>query len=140
MSSRIDQIVAAHIKKFKTNDPFKIAAGNNIMVKFWTFNNNEVFGIYRYERRNRFVFINRNLPISQQIFTCGHEVFHALYHTRMNTLFLSKNTLYPVGRFEREASEYSTKLLLYGISKNCDMTKESVCKEYGIPYEMQQYM
>ncbi|MDD9150410.1 MULTISPECIES: ImmA/IrrE family metallo-endopeptidase [unclassified Sporolactobacillus] len=139
MSSRIDQIVAAHVKKFKTNDPFEIAASNNIIVKYWLFNH-EVFGMYRYERRNRFVFINRNISISQQIFTCGHEVYHALFHTRMNTMFLSRNTLYPVGKFEREASEYSTKLLLYGISENSDMTKENVCREYGIPYEMQEYM
>lgn len=79
MSSRIDQIVCKHVKKYKTNDPFEIAELNKIIVKFWNFNG-EVFGMYRYESRNRFVFINRNLPISQQIFTCGHEVFHALYH------------------------------------------------------------
>lgn len=139
MSIRIDQIVAAHIKKYQTNDPFEIAALNNIIVKFWPFNG-EVFGMYRYERRNRFVFINRSISISEQIFTCGHEVYHALFHTRMNTMFLSRNTLYPVGKFEREASEYSTKLLLYGFSENCDLTMETVCREYGIPYGIQEYM
>jgi Zn-dependent peptidase ImmA (M78 family) len=137
--SDVEELVKFHIKKFGTNDPYEIASRLNIHVIQWNFNY-EVFGMYRYERRNKFIFINNNLASLEKPLVCGHELYHAVCHTRFNTSFLRKKTYFPTGRYENAANEYSVKLRLANFDIDEGMTKESICKILGIFPEMARFI
>ena len=70
----------------------------------WNFTNNltpkileqlrEIKGFYKYDKRNKYIFINNNLDDSTQKFVCTHEFGHSQIHPRVNTPFLRKNTFF----------------------------------------------
>ncbi|WP_205597383.1 ImmA/IrrE family metallo-endopeptidase [Neobacillus thermocopriae] len=135
----IKQQVKNIVQTYKTNCPFEVSKSKNIHVVFWNLHH-EIWGFYKYERRNRFIFINNNLEIHQQRYVCAHELGHAILHTKVNTPFLRTNTLYSVDKIEREANEFAVNLLLF--DKNlCDyQTNNDILREFGIPCEMEQFL
>lgn len=126
-------------KRYKTTDPFKISDFKNIHVVYWDLHH-ETWGFYKYERRNRFIFINNNLDSHQQRYVCAHELGHALLHTKINTPFLKKNTFFSTDKIEIEANTFAVELLLpdeiiYEY-KNTSLTIEEISSIYGIPKEV----
>jgi len=134
----IQHEVAKLFNLYKTNCPFKISEFKNIHVVFWNLHE-EIWGFYRYERRNRFIFINNNLETQQQRFVCTHELGHAILHTKINTPFLRANTFYSIDKIEREANEFAVNLLLYDKILQDYETKYHILRENGIPYEMERF-
>ncbi|MEW8956389.1 ImmA/IrrE family metallo-endopeptidase, partial [Clostridium sp.] len=47
-----------------------------------------------------------------QIFTCGHELGHAILHEDSNTPFLRNNTFYSINKLERQANMFAAYLLI----------------------------
>lgn len=127
------------VKKHKTNDPFELAAYMNIIVIFWDLHE-QIQGYYKYDRRNRYIVINKNLSYEYQRFVCAHELGHALLHTRINTPFLTKYTLLSVDKIEREANEFATYLLLYDKNFENYETKYDLLRASWIPLEMERYL
>jgi len=126
-------------KRHNTNCPFEISEQKNIHVVHWDLHE-EIWGFYRYERRNRFIFINDNLESYLKRYVCAHELGHAVLHTKINTPFLKANTFYSVDRIEREANEFAVNLLLYDKDLEDYETKYDVLRENGIPYEMERFI
>ena len=124
------------IKRHKTNCPFEISDQKNIHVVHWDLHE-EIWGFYRYERRNRFIFINDNLDFYLKRYVCAHELGHAVLHTKINTPFLKANTFYSVDRIEREANEFAVNLLLCNENLQDYETKYDLMCKCGIPYEME---
>ena len=58
-----------------TRDPFRIARELGIEVLFK--------GMYRVIKRNRFIFINKDLNPRMQIIVCAHEIGHDQLHRNM---------------------------------------------------------
>jgi Zn-dependent peptidase ImmA (M78 family) len=135
----IEKEVNRLTEKYKTNCPFEISGLKNIHVVYWNLHQ-EIWGFYKYERRNRFIFINSNLSHDKKRFVCGHELGHALLHTKLNTPFLRRNTLYSIDKIEREANEFAVNLLLYNKNLQDYQTKFDVLRENGIPYEMERLL
>ena len=131
--------VKKNVKKYKTNCPYEISGCKNIHVVHWNLHN-EIWGFYKYERRNRFIFINTNLESHQQRYVCAHELGHALLHTKINTPFLKANTFYSIDKIEREANEFAVKLLLYDKNLEDYETKFDCLRENGIPLEMERFL
>ena len=127
------------IKRHKTNCPFEISDQKNIHVVYWDLHE-EIWGFYRYERRNRFIFINDNLEFYLKRYVCAHELGHAVLHTKINTPFLKANTFYSVDRIEREANEFAVNLLLYDKDSEEYETKFDCLRENGIPLEMERFL
>ena len=127
------------IKRHKTNCPFEISDQKNIHVVHWDLHE-EIWGFYRYERRNRFIFINDNLYFFLKRYVCAHELGHAVLHTKINTPFLKANTFYSVDRIEREANEFAVNLLLYDKNLQDYETKFDCLRENGIPLEMERFL
>ena len=127
------------VKKHKTFNPFEIAEQKNIHVIKWDLHE-QIQGYYKYDRRNRYIVINKNLSYEYQRFVCAHELGHAILHTRINTPFLTKYTLMSVDKIEREANQFATYLLLYDKNFEDYETKYDLLRANGIPLEMERYL
>jgi len=101
------------IKRFGTRDPFAIADGLGIEVLFRNDFTN-LKGLYRVIQRNRFIFLNNNLPEQVQTLVCAHELGHDTHHRNLaddspfrEYILYSMNT-----RPEYEANLFAASLLL----------------------------
>lgn len=136
---RIKQIVNNLVKKYGTNDPFEIAEQKNIMIIEFDLHP-DILGFYRYVRRNMFIFLNSCLDFYEKRFTCSHELGHSQLHPRINTPFLQRNTFFSTDKFEREANEFATYLLLYNENFEDYETKYDLLRANGIPLQMERYL
>ncbi|MBM4762748.1 ImmA/IrrE family metallo-endopeptidase [Bacillus sp. B15-48] len=137
--TRIKEIVQAITKKYKTNNPFELADYMGVNVIHWDLHE-EINGFYKYDKRNKYIFINRNLDDPLQKFTCAHEFGHSQLHPRLNTPFLRKNTLYSTSRIEQEANTFAIELLVPDriVHENYHSTIYEMATAYGIPEEVVQ--
>ena len=67
------------VKRCDTRDPFKIAKELGIKVMFVD-DFEKLTGVYRVIKRNRWIFINSNLPERMQRIVCAHELGHDQLH------------------------------------------------------------
>ncbi len=107
----IKNIVQDLIDNHETNNPFIIAREMNIHVIEHDLHE-DIYGFYRYVRRNKFIFINSNLADHKKLFTCGHELGHSILHPDVNTPFMKSNTFFSVDKIEREANQFAAELLI----------------------------
>lgn len=97
-------------KKYDTNNPFKIAKELNIIILYEELGT--IKGYYNSFSRQKFIHINNNLCEEEKLFTCAHELGHALMHPKANTPFLKNNTLFSINRLEIEANQFAVDLLI----------------------------
>jgi len=102
-----------YVRRFGTRDPFAIADGLGIKVLFRNDFAN-LKGLYRMIQRNRFIFLNDNLPEQVQTLICAHELGHDAHHRDLaddspfrEYILYSMNT-----RPEYEANLFAASLLL----------------------------
>lgn len=107
----IKKKVMTLIKKYKTNNPFEIAAELKIHVIKWDLHE-EIRGFYKYDRRNRYIVINNNLQEQYQWVVCAHELGHAVLHKKVNTPFMGRSTFLSVNKIEHEANRFAAELLI----------------------------
>ncbi|MGE7838040.1 ImmA/IrrE family metallo-endopeptidase [Viridibacillus arvi] len=125
-----------HIKH-KTRNPFELASHLNINVVLWDLHE-EINGFYKYERRNKFIYINSNLNYEKQYLVCAHELGHAVLHPRANTPFMKRNTLLSVSRIEVEANTFAAELIIPDdLIKECDqLTVYEIASLHNVPVEI----
>jgi Zn-dependent peptidase ImmA (M78 family) len=137
--SWIKDEVSKMCKKYKTNNPYELASMMNIQVIPWNLHE-EINGFYKYDKRNKYIFINSNLDYECQSFVCCHELGHAVCHPRANTPFLRKNTLFSIDRIEVEANTFAIELLIRNANLEEDQIKSlsifELTKLCGIPNEL----
>lgn len=135
----IKGIVNELVKKYGTSDPYEIADIKNIKIIEYDLHH-DILGFYKYIRRNMFIFINMNLDYKEKKFTCSHELGHSQLHTRLNTPFLRRKTLFSVDKIENEANRFAVELLLTD-EKLCEyrdtkLSLEEIATDFGIPEEI----
>lgn len=112
-SEYIISLANRYIKKYATRDPFELAShlGINIMMRE-DFTN--LKGLYRVICKNRFIFINANLPKHIQNIVCAHELGHDQLHRNLSkSKALQEFMLYDmVSQPEYEANLFACSLLL----------------------------
>ena len=64
------------------------------------------------ENDNEILCLNNNLNELDSIFTCAHELGHALLHPNENTQFLMSHTYFSVDKLEMQANQFALELLL----------------------------
>ena len=96
-------------KKYKTADPFEIAARMGFIIEERPLGSLRAF--YRISRRNKFIALNSNLNDYQKRVECAHELGHYVLHKDYNTFMLSSIGQCP-SRFEKEADRFAVYLLL----------------------------
>lgn len=133
----LKQIVEKIIKKHKSTNPFEIASMKNIHIIEWDLHR-EINGYYKYDRRNRYIMINKNLSDEWKRIVCAHELGHAILHTRINTPFMRRNTLLSVDKIEREANKFAAELLIPDDSLiGCEhQTIEYIASIHNVPVEL----
>jgi Zn-dependent peptidase ImmA (M78 family) len=126
-------------EKYKTNNPYELASMMNIQVIPWNLHE-EINGFYKYDKRNKYIFINSNINEERQCFVCSHELGHAVCHPRSNTPFLRKNTFYSIDKIEVEANTFAIELLLRKAnldeSQIANLSIYELTKICGIPNEL----
>ena len=135
----IKKIVKELVDECGTNNPFEIAEAKKIYV-FERDLHEEIFGFYKYIRRNKFIYINSNLKKEQKIFTCSHELGHSVVHPGISTPFLKRKTLFSIDKIENEANRFAVELLLSDNAiyehRNTNLTINEIASIYGVPEEV----
>ena len=124
-------------KKYNTRNPFTLAKYLNIQIFYWDLPP-EINGFYQYEKRNLFIFINSNLSIEEQLVVCAHELGHAIFHTRISTHFMRRNTFLSVDKIEREANRFAAELLIPDDTFYECETIPDVVSLHNVPIELAQ--
>ena len=88
----VQQKVAALIRRYKTDDPFRLAACKNIIIMYSDLGGK--YGNYLKYKRSKFIIIDdRRTPESMLPFVCAHELGHALCTPNDNTHWLKTYTM-----------------------------------------------
>ncbi len=126
------------VKKYKTNDPFKLAELLGIYIFFGDLGDTLGF----VHRSHRIVMININYNLTEELkrFVCAHELAHALLHKHLSVPSMRRNTFFSVDKNEMEANRFATYLLLYGKNFEDYETKFDILRDCGIPIEMERYL
>jgi len=70
----------------------------------------------------------------------SHELGHALFHSKLNILFLEKNTFVIKNKLENEADYFSAALAIDDGELNSDnfenMTVEQIAAQLNVPIEL----
>lgn len=103
--------IVSLVKKYKTRDPFELCSALGIKVEKM-YLHSDINGIYQYERRNMFIYINSSLEAMDQIATCAHELGHAVCHKKYNCTFIKNHTLFNKNKIERAANVFAAYLLI----------------------------
>lgn len=125
-------------EKYNTRNPFTLAKYLNIEIFYWDLPP-DIKGFYQYEKRNRFIFINSNLSIEEQLIVCAHELGHAILHTKLNTPFMRANTLFSIDKFELQANTFAAYLLIpdENLFDSYDrMTFYDIATLYNVPIKL----
>lgn len=134
----IKGIVTKLIKKHKTNDPFKIAEKENIVILYEELG--RTLGYYSYHNRFKYIHLNNKLDERIVRFVCAHELGHAKLHPKSNTPFLRYNTFFSIEKIEIEANTFAVELLLSDDFlkeyENTTLTIYDAANIHGIPEKL----
>lgn len=103
---------AALIRRYKTDDPFRLAAYTHIRIIYADLGGK--FGNYLKYKRSKFIIIDdTRTPEALLPFVCAHELGHALCTPDDNTQWLKTYTMsINADRVERLANQFAVELLL----------------------------
>lgn len=136
--SSIKLTVNQLVKKYGTNDPFKLAKYIGILVVFEPLGN--TLGYYNKIFRIPIIHINQDADRESQFFIAAHELGHAIQHPDTNTSFLKKHTLFSTDKLEIEANTFAVELLLpdelFEEKNDSCFTIFDAIKENGVPEEL----
>lgn len=124
-------------EKYKTVDLHELATLLNVIVIPFDLHD-EIKGIYKYDRRNKYIFINSNLSANEQRVVLAHELGHAVLHTRSNTKFLRANTLFSINKIEKEANIFAAELLINDdeLKEEHHLSLQQIASLHMIPIEL----
>jgi len=112
-NSLIYEHVKKTVRKFDTNDPFKIAKESNIKIKYLD-NATDLLGMYTVIERNRFIFLNSNIGEYMMRMVLAHELGHDALHRQLtkNSPFQEYELFDITSQPEYEANIFAAHLLL----------------------------
>lgn len=124
------------INKHKTRDPFEIAYGENIVVTFESLGS--IKGYYNKYARQKFIHINNDLDERLQLFTCAHELGHAILHPDSSTPFLRSSTFQSISKLECQANVFAAELTIEDeIFDDCvGKTLQEIASTEHLPFEL----
>lgn len=127
------------LNKLNSSDPFKIAEELDIHILGHELD--EIYGYYCKIHDSKFIVLNKDLSTNDRVFTCAHELGHALLHPDAHTPMLTRKSMTSNLKIEREANEFATRLLIDGSDKEFHIvSKYKLLDFYGIPHEMERFV
>lgn len=123
------------IRRYKTDNPFQLAACKKIRVIYGDLGGK--YGNYLKYKRSKFIIIDdKRTPPDMIDFVCAHELGHALCTPDDNTQWLKTYTMsINADRVEHSANEFAVELLLnddyLSEHDDCSIYKLAECR--GVP-------
>lgn len=112
MNTYIKRVINDLKEKYKTNDPFELA--NCLGVVLVTQPLGSIYGMYKYIKRNKVIYLNSNLDDCQKRFVLAHELGHCVLHTK-STCFFTGISYINKGKKEHEANLFAAEFLIYDV-------------------------
>ena len=127
----IQNTISHLIRKYGTSNPFELAHVLHISIFYEELGS--INGYYNKPLRMKQIHINSNLDKHMQMFTCAHELGHALLHPNVSTPFLRSQTFLSVDKLETEANTFAVQLLIPNelIYENRNLTTEQFSRLLG---------
>ena len=110
MRGNIKNIIKKLIKQYDFNNLYDLAQCLDVDIIETELKN--TLGMYRYIKRNKFIFLNINLDEITKRFVLAHELGHAILHTKNNCFYLKHNTFVKTNCFEVEANKFAAEILI----------------------------
>lgn len=137
MNKKIKKLVQNLSEKYNSSNPFELCRSRNIVIFYSDLGN--VKGIFQNADGVEIIHLNNRLNYHEQLYTCAHELGHAMLHSTENTIYLEQNTFYNKNKYENEANLFAVELLLnkLEIDKTLDtvITLEKLSAISGIPID-----
>lgn len=128
---KLSNIGSSLVKRFGTRDPFQIAKALGIEVLYCE-DFGSLKGMYRVIKRNRFIFLNKDLNERMQRIVCAHELGHDQLHRKLaQTNALHEFMLYDM----TTRPEYEANIVAAGILIDTDELLDYV---YNYRYSAEQ--
>lgn len=126
-------------KSFNSSDPFKVAEEKGIYIVEQDLG--EIYGFYTKLYRQKLIFLNNKMSLARRVFSCAHELGHAILHPDEVTPKLSRISITSNMKIEREANEFATHFLMDGSHKDYYIdTVPGILNYYGLPEEMARFV
>lgn len=106
----IKQIANSLVRKYNSRNPLEIIKNLNAILVYYPLK--DVRGFYQYFQRNNIIYINDELPESEQIVVCAHELGHMFLHKNSNAIFMDTRTHFITSKYENEANKFASELLI----------------------------
>ncbi|WGZ48350.1 ImmA/IrrE family metallo-endopeptidase [Clostridium botulinum] len=110
MLRSIKNIADKLIREYNTRDPYELAYNLNVVILEEELGH--VNGFYQACPKTKIIHLNKNLEPIQKKIVCAHELGHALLHSKLNILFLEKNTFVVKNKYEKEANKFAAELII----------------------------
>lgn len=124
MGDYIERIVNNLKNKYKTSNPFELADYLDVTLIIAPLNS--VWGMYKYIKRNKTIFLNSSLNEYEQRFVLAHELGHAIMHTKSSCFFT--NTLVN----NKLKKEYQANMFAANLLVDLSNTDELYLQRYSI--------
>ena len=134
----MDKTIRRLVKRFDTNDPFRIARGLNIHIRYADLDTS-TRGLYYRALRRRFIVLNSNTTVFWQRFICAHELGHDRLHPGISRFWLDEHSFFSAGKLERQANQFAVRLLTALDKQGHGESVEQLLRRNGVPIEMAQY-
>ncbi|MFX3636258.1 MAG: ImmA/IrrE family metallo-endopeptidase [Candidatus Pristimantibacillus sp.] len=134
----MDKLIQRLTRKFHTNDPFVIASGLGIHIRYANLGE-DTKGLYFKKLRRRFIVIHDLLPDDWRRFVCAHELGHDRLHPGFNRFWLDEQSFFNVGKYERQANKFAVRLLTSGDALGDSESIEELLARNNIPKEMDKF-
>lgn len=134
----MERLIPSLVRKFKTNNPFEIAVGLNINVRYADLDEG-TRGIYYRNLRRRFIVLNSGLNEQWQRFVCAHELAHDRLHPGISRFWLDEQSFSNAGKYERQANKFAVHLLIAGDQLAEDESIRDLLKRNNVPLEMESF-
>ncbi|WP_416294953.1 ImmA/IrrE family metallo-endopeptidase [Paenibacillus illinoisensis] len=131
----MDDIIHKLVRRFKTNDPFEIAKGLNILIRHAELDPG-TRGFYYRRLRRRFIVIHNGLSEEWQRVVCAHELGHDRLHSGLSQFWIDEHTFFNMGKYERQANLFAVKLLTYSTERIPGETHETYLLRCGVPRQL----
>jgi Zn-dependent peptidase ImmA (M78 family) len=134
----VQQSIQKLIRRFGTNDPFVIAKGLHISIRFADLGPS-TRGLYFRKLRHRVIFIHEHLDEQWQRFVCAHELGHDRMHPGFSRFWLDEQSFFNVWKFERQANKFAVRLLTAGDRLSLEDSIGEFLRRNGVPEEMKNF-
>ena len=129
------------VQKHGTRNPEKIAKELGIIILKKAFKN--TMGFFKKELGHKFIVVNSNLNETVQLLVIAHELGHALLHANNHSAYMHEYTLFPRGKYEKEANIFAAELLIdeKEVDKYCieNMSINQLSCLFGVPERLIMY-